>query len=155
MNQQYFRLNILDKNSAKMDYLDIMFNRRNPFKPIKISGGTTNGRVKNTVQCEPVTRLPQSDMNILEDDVANMRHKLINNMKDATANEDNLGVVLDENDGIYKKYNFDQRSSTATNLPIYASEKKILAKISKYPVIVVEGSTGCGKSTQVSCHFHC
>lgn len=150
-----FDFNSADKNGAKMDYLDIMFNKNRPFKPIKISGGTTNGRIKITEQREPVTRLPQSDLSILEDDVANMRQKLINNIKDTMANEDNLGVPLDEGDTIYKKYKFDQRSVSAKNLPIYASEKKIVSKISKYPVVVIEGSTGCGKSTQVSCDLCC
>lgn len=33
-----------------MDYVNILFNKERPFAPIKISGGTTNGRVVKETQ---------------------------------------------------------------------------------------------------------
>lgn len=132
-----------------MDLIDVLFNKKNPFKPISVSGGTTNGRVKLAVHNEPTLRLPQSDLRILEDDVDDMRHQLNKDLK-YTDNADVDSCPLDDMECIYKKYKFDKRPVSATQLPIYDSKRKILSKIAKYPTIVIEGSTGCGKSTQVS-----
>ncbi len=35
------------------------------------------------------------------------------------------------------------------NLPIFQYKEKIIEAVKSYPVIVVAGDTGCGKSTQV------
>jgi len=35
------------------------------------------------------------------------------------------------------------------NLPIYQFKKEITDAVETYPVVVVAGDTGCGKSTQV------
>jgi ATP-dependent helicase HrpA len=40
-------------------------------------------------------------------------------------------------------------SAAALALPVYAHEAELLAAIRKYPVVVVEGPTGCGKTTQI------
>ncbi|XP_066947953.1 ATP-dependent RNA helicase TDRD9 isoform X1 [Macrobrachium rosenbergii] len=47
---------------------------------------------------------------------------------------------------LHYDFSFDQRN---TNLPIFKYQKEILEKIENYQVIVIEGETGCGKSTQV------
>lgn len=67
---------------------------------------------------------------------------------------------LDQNvpDPVYGKYKFDNTMQTDAPLPIIASRNEILHKIATNPVVVIEGDTGCGKSTQVmnieSIHSH-
>lgn len=48
------------------------------------------------------------------------------------------------------KYSFQQTSENA-NLPIYHSREAILQALQENQIIVIDGGTGCGKSTQVSC----
>lgn len=52
-------------------------------------------------------------------------------------------------DEVYKKYDFKQDNSTENQLPIASSKAILLKSIDKNPVIVVQGDTGCGKSTQL------
>lgn len=56
----------------------------------------------------------------------------------------------DEPDPVYAKYKFDNFiQSNAKELPIIAQREVLLDAIEANPVIVVQGDTGCGKSTQV------
>jgi len=48
---------------------------------------------------------------------------------------------------IYKTYNFAYRPKT--NLPIISMRDKIVTMIASNSVVVIRGSTGCGKTTQV------
>lgn len=48
---------------------------------------------------------------------------------------------------IYNTYNFAYRPKT--NLPIVSMRDKIVSMIASNSVIVIRGSTGCGKTTQV------
>lgn len=50
-------------------------------------------------------------------------------------------------DPVYSKYNFDTKK--ANNLPIHGYCDKIIHALDKYPVLVLQGATGCGKTTQV------
>ncbi|KAI9579934.1 hypothetical protein GQX74_000722 [Glossina fuscipes] len=50
-------------------------------------------------------------------------------------------------DGLYDRYHFDLRRDET--LPIHDSKEHIIASIRENPVIVLEGDTGCGKTTQV------
>lgn len=50
-------------------------------------------------------------------------------------------------DGLYDRYHFDLRRDET--LPIHDSKEQIIASIRENPVIVLEGDTGCGKTTQV------
>lgn len=52
-------------------------------------------------------------------------------------------------DPVYVKYSFRQFAASA-NLPIYHTHQDILKALRDNQVVVIEGSTGCGKSTQVS-----
>lgn len=52
-------------------------------------------------------------------------------------------------DLVYVKYSFKQYAVSA-NLPIYESNRDILKALDENQVVVIEGCTGCGKSTQVS-----
>ncbi|XP_068210369.1 ATP-dependent RNA helicase TDRD9-like [Palaemon carinicauda] len=49
---------------------------------------------------------------------------------------------------VYLHYDFsyDKRN---TDLPVFRYQKEILERIKNYQVVVIEGETGCGKSTQV------
>ncbi|XP_013171047.1 PREDICTED: probable ATP-dependent RNA helicase spindle-E [Papilio xuthus] len=49
---------------------------------------------------------------------------------------------------VYKKYSF-QRKEDTNNLAINEYRHQILSSISAYPVVIIEGPTGCGKTTQV------
>ncbi|KAL9900670.1 putative ATP-dependent RNA helicase spindle-E isoform 1-T2 [Glossina fuscipes fuscipes] len=49
--------------------------------------------------------------------------------------------------GIYERYVFDL--SRDSSLPIYDAKEKIIDAIRKNPVVILEGDTGCGKTTQV------
>lgn len=48
---------------------------------------------------------------------------------------------------IYKTYNFAYRPKT--NLPIISMREKIVSMIASNSVVIIRGSTGCGKTTQV------
>lgn len=135
-----------------MDYVDILFNKERPFAPIKISGGTTNGRVVKETQRTFRQNLEAFEREMFEDDIHDIRHQLNHDIKTSMKTNNYLDShTLDYNDDvIYKIYKFDQRSQSAMRLPIYGSKDKILSKIRQYPSVVIEGNTGCGKSTQVS-----
>ncbi|XP_060805355.1 probable ATP-dependent RNA helicase spindle-E [Amyelois transitella] len=49
---------------------------------------------------------------------------------------------------VYSKYSF-QRKEETNNLAINEYKQEILDRIRAYPVVIVEGPTGCGKTTQV------
>lgn len=51
-------------------------------------------------------------------------------------------------DGVYDRYSFDIRRDE--KLPIHDRKEEIVEAIRSNPVIVLEGDTGCGKTTQVS-----
>ncbi|KAM7362904.1 tudor domain containing 9 protein spindle E [Cochliomyia hominivorax] len=51
------------------------------------------------------------------------------------------------NDGIYERYLFDLRRDES--LPIHDKREDIVNAIRANPVVVLEGDTGCGKTTQV------
>lgn len=131
-----------------MDYLNTIFNKKRPFAPIKISGGTTNGRI-STVSHNVCAQqcLEASEMEMLEDDLQNIRQKMDDDIKSTIRTND---YIDDQDDDVYKKYKFDRKSQISTQLPIHQSKDKILSKIMQNPSVVIEGSTGCGKSTQVS-----
>lgn len=47
----------------------------------------------------------------------------------------------------YRSYNFAYRPKL--NLPILAIRSKVVSMISSNSVVIIRGSTGCGKTTQV------
>ncbi|XP_041969908.1 probable ATP-dependent RNA helicase spindle-E isoform X2 [Aricia agestis] len=49
---------------------------------------------------------------------------------------------------VYKKYSF-QRKEDTKNLAIHSCQESILDRINSFPVVIIEGPTGCGKTTQV------
>lgn len=48
---------------------------------------------------------------------------------------------------IYRTYNFAYRPKT--NLPIISVKDKIVSMIASNSVVIIRGSTGCGKTTQI------
>lgn len=50
-------------------------------------------------------------------------------------------------DDVYKRYNFNLNRDKS--LPIYDAKDEIINGVRKNPVIILEGDTGCGKTTQV------
>lgn len=54
-----------------------------------------------------------------------------------------------EPDPVYLKYSFQHFPENA-DLPIFDTQETILNALKENQVIVIDGSTGCGKSTQVS-----
>lgn len=49
---------------------------------------------------------------------------------------------------LYSRYDFKSRPQNL-NLPIHSARQEILNAIREYPVSIIKGETGCGKSTQV------
>lgn len=52
------------------------------------------------------------------------------------------------NDDIYERYSFDLNRDKS--LPIHDVKVDIINTIKQNPVTILEGDTGCGKTTQVS-----
>lgn len=141
---------------SKMDPFEIMFPKGRLFTPIRISGGTTNGRIVNEFRARTQQRFQQSDRDCWEKDIEDTAEQLSQQMSSAgISNETCVQSVIDqeEENNIYEKYNFERRSFESGQLPVYASKDKILKKIAESRTVVIEGATGCGKSTQVSVHF--
>lgn len=136
---------------VKMNFMDVLFNGRKPFTPIRIPGGTSNGYL--TAEQKPAfgPRLQASEKESLEDDIEMTRQKLRKNLELVGKYEEETEA---HGDDVYEKYRFDRRSQNAMQLPIYASKHEIMSHIAACPTVVIEGSTGCGKSTQVRHNFN-
>lgn len=131
------------------DYFDVLFNKRKPFVPISVSGGTTNGRIIPEKLKIAEKHLDESEKLMYEEDVKIMKRELKQNLMIDTQTH-NAPASDQPIDDIYKKYNFGYRTQAATQLPVHAFKSNILSKIAEFPSVVIEGSTGCGKSTQVN-----
>ncbi|XP_054743401.1 probable ATP-dependent RNA helicase spindle-E [Anastrepha obliqua] len=68
-------------------------------------------------------------------------------LEDLSEEEDAKPKILRVDDGVYSKYNFNLKRDES--LPIHDNKDQILNAIRKNPVVVLEGDTGCGKTTQV------
>ncbi|KAM3962437.1 tudor domain containing 9 protein spindle E [Aphomia sociella] len=65
------------------------------------------------------------------------------------ASVQNLGELTEEAmTEVYSKYSFQMKEDT-NNLAINEYKQQILDRITGYPVVIIEGPTGCGKTTQV------
>lgn len=116
--------------------------------PMPVFPGTTRGRIVDKPPPEPTEKVLDSQTAFkLEDEVEEMRGQILDRLKLAQAQP-----IDDSNnaDGLlYDKYSFDRKYSASKLLPIYSVQQEILAKVAAHPTVVIEGSTGCGKSTQV------
>lgn len=56
-------------------------------------------------------------------------------------------------DAVYSKYNFENR--THSDLPIKTYRKEILRMLDEHSILVLQGATGCGKTTQVNTEKLC
>lgn len=54
----------------------------------------------------------------------------------------------DSIDSVYLHYDFNQREINQ-NLPISVYKSRILRAIKENPILILQGATGCGKTTQV------
>lgn len=131
------------------DLFDVLFNSKKPFVPKRVSGGTTNGRIvpQNVQTVED--HLEASETATFEEDVDIIRRQL-NQKLAMTITKPNSAKSDRVSDEVYKKFNFNYRTQDAIQLPVHVYREKILSKIAEYPSLVIQGSTGCGKSTQVS-----
>lgn len=65
------------------------------------------------------------------------------------ASTQNIGELTEEAmTEVYNKYSFQMKEDT-NNLAINEYKQQILDRIHGFPVVIVEGPTGCGKTTQV------
>lgn len=133
-----------------MDFIDVLFNKQKPFTPISAPGGTTNGSVVQTHRKLFVPRLHISQTQDMENDMEMTRQNFKQNLKLNCQAQDNNEASEHCEDEVFTKYDFNDRKPNARDLPVYQFKDAILSNIAKYPAIVIEGSTGCGKSTQVS-----
>lgn len=58
-----------------------------------------------------------------------------------------LSGKIQINDGVYDRYEFNLERDKS--LPIHDAKDEIITTIRKHPVVILEGDTGCGKTTQV------
>lgn len=133
-----------------MDFMDVLFNPDKPFTPIVIAGGTTNGRVVSSDRPAYAERHLQTDA--LADEIEDIRQQYDNSIKTQKPSNE-PGHALEDTEKFYSNFKFDRRSQSALQLPVYASKDNILQKIADFPSLVIEGSTGCGKTTQVTAQY--
>ena len=55
---------------------------------------------------------------------------------------------FDEYDNVYDEYSFERKY--VSDLPIMKRAGEILNELEKNNIIIIQGNTGCGKTTQVS-----
>lgn len=69
-------------------------------------------------------------------------------LDDIESDMDDKSIKSDRNmtDDVYKRFKFDRE---LPDLPIVGMKDHILNMIEKNTVVVLEGATGCGKTTQV------
>ncbi|EFN75974.1 probable ATP-dependent RNA helicase spindle-E [Harpegnathos saltator] len=79
----------------------------------------------------------------LTKDIVFNKRDCIDNMSDITSKDSNAGGWTN----VYGTYNFAYRPKT--DLPIHAIKDKIISMITNNSVVIIRGSTGCGKTTQV------
>lgn len=136
------------------EFCDVLFNKEKPFVPVPVAGGTTNGRVVRPIVHASEEHLENSDKIAYEDDVYQMKCQLKKKLQLAATQDNAEEPKADRpTDEVFTKYQFGHRTQAASRLPVNAFKSEILSKIAKFPAVVIEGSTGCGKSTQV-CLFY-
>lgn len=130
------------------DWEALLDGRTVPYRSLE---GTTNGRVVSTVNTNPPRKnvLDGRATSILEDEIEEARNKLFDRLRISQKTPRASGNI---EASVYEKFNFERRFTNSHNLPIYKKKDEILAKIKEHPTVVIEGSTGCGKSTQVCIH---
>lgn len=120
-------------------------------KPIKreVFSGSTLGCVNPSKpkQNESKFRLTRHDKRELEEDVEKMRQQVDAALKKQPVYNDDHDENEKDYDDIYDRYKFDQYANWG-KLPIYSSKLKILKVLEESPVLILQGSTGCGKTTQ-------
>lgn len=131
------------------DFFNVLFNPNRPFVPTRVSGGTTNGRIISQAPKDPDEHLDNSEKLMYEEDVDMMKRDLKNKFTKLDIQNIDDPAADRPTDEVYKKYSFSHRTQEATQLPVHAFKSEILSSIAKSPAVVIEGSTGCGKTTQV------
>lgn len=87
------------------------------------------------------------------DDTRSSRHgatssTCMDELEDLSDEDDIKPKINRIDDNVYTRYNFNLNRDES--LPIHDNRDQILGALRKYPVVVLEGDTGCGKTTQVS-----
>lgn len=132
------------------DWETFLEGRNLPYRPLE---GTTNGRVISSSNKKPPKKyaLNGRATSELEDQIEVVRDQLLDRLK---ISQNNPSACANMEASAYENYNFERRFTNSHNLPIYKKKDVILAKIKEHPTVVIEGSTGCGKSTQVCTRVH-
>ncbi|XP_055384477.1 probable ATP-dependent RNA helicase spindle-E [Condylostylus longicornis] len=153
-----------------MDDINDFFDFSKPFKRTVVSGGCVNGRCMpdETFRSEVIPKREvigkeyskklavAEEINVLEDDYAvsagpssgrssNISRSFMETMEDDT--DEDINMDKKPKDDIYEKYNFSKR--THIDLPIFDTREDIIELIHRNRVVVLEGETGCGKTTQL------
>lgn len=80
------------------------------------------------LESKPIPSLDDIDMDDVDDDVAS------------------VSVKAESIDDVYRRYDFNR---DLPDLPIVEQKSLILKAIEENSIIILEGATGCGKTTQV------
>lgn len=154
-----------------MGDLDAFLNFLEPFKKTTISSGTVAGRVRASepeATVEPRRNIPETtnyanryereletDLRVVsrnlmqtKNGVPNVIRKLWIIWQRFNARHGYTGENENVDGSVYGRYNFEYRRPSK-ELPIFACRENILDKIYCNTVVVLQGSTGCGKTTQV------
>lgn len=57
--------------------------------------------------------------------------------------------LINDSNGVLSE-DFQKSIAMRSELPVFAKRDEILDVVNKNPVVIIQGSTGCGKTTQVS-----
>ncbi|XP_067635728.1 probable ATP-dependent RNA helicase spindle-E [Eurosta solidaginis] len=98
-------------------------------------------------------RMLESDEDVQMEEGHSSRHGVssstcMDELEDLSEGEDDVKAKIHKmDDGVYDRYHFNLQRDES--LPIHDNKEQILQAIRKHPVVVLEGDTGCGKTTQV------
>uniref|UniRef100_A0A1B0CMA6 Probable ATP-dependent RNA helicase spindle-E n=2 Tax=Lutzomyia longipalpis TaxID=7200 RepID=A0A1B0CMA6_LUTLO len=136
---------------GEKDGFDGLFNpnKKVERRPI-VAGGRVNTYLEKEVESRPKPPDNRSYAEkFQENELLAMRHVKEEDdfMDEEVGSSINEPVQDNTNAGIYSKYKFNV--SNTPRLPIQAYRREILQTIEQHRVVVIEGATGCGKTTQV------
>lgn len=122
------------------------FDKKKPFVPVSVA----RSRLLSQNAYISEEHLEEGDKIAYEKEVDQMRNQLKEKLRLTNAQGSNNEPASDlPADEVYKKYDFGHRTAAAARLPIHEYKTEILNSIAEHSAVVIEGSTGCGKSTQV------
>ena len=140
-----------------MDEINAFFDLSKPLQRVNISSSTTRAWTRPQAS-RPKSQTSAKSSNYGEKYLKREQNELLRRFNDAPSSssvsqledlsDDSSDSEEEDTDPIYEKYAFDF-NNRRDDLPIFAQKDEILETLSTNLVMVLQGSTGCGKTTQV------